>query len=105
VAVVGLGRSGSQDYCPLQCTARRVKASRLQDAIGSTPLASYRRRPDIYPAYPVNATPAFRVVIVLQGPSVGFLPKNISASTQRAGGAMALLCAQVDTGLIQLLGC
>ena len=32
---------GSPDYCSVQCTVHRVKALRLQDAVGRTPLASY----------------------------------------------------------------
>jgi hypothetical protein len=52
---------------------------------------------------PANVT-ALRVDVTLQGPSVGFLPKDISVSALRAGGVLALLCAKVDTDLIQLLG-
>ena len=32
--VIGLGRSGSPDCCPVQCSVRRVKALRLQGAAG-----------------------------------------------------------------------
>jgi hypothetical protein len=38
------------------------------------------------------------------GPSVGFLPSDISARSLRAAGAMALLCAQVDSDVIRQLG-
>jgi len=38
------------------------------------------------------------------GPPHGFLPEDISAHSLRALGAMALLCARVDTNIIQLLG-
>jgi hypothetical protein len=51
-----------------------------------------------------NVTTALRVAVSIQGALGGFLPKDISASALRAGGAMALLCARVDTDLIQLLG-
>ena len=51
-----------------------------------------------------NVTADLRVAIAPQGPTVGFLQKNISARALLARGAMALLCAQVDTFLIQLLG-
>jgi hypothetical protein len=51
-----------------------------------------------------NVATDLRVAVVLQGPTVGFIPKDISASALQAGGAMPLLFAQVDTHLIQLLG-
>jgi len=38
------------------------------------------------------------------GDSVGFTQKEISARSLRAGGAMALLCADVDPDIIRLLG-
>jgi hypothetical protein len=104
--VIGLGRSGSPDCCPVRCIIRRVKALRLQGAVGSTPLASYRLSTSgkWSGVSPANVTSALRVAVTLQGPSVGFLPEDISASALRAGGAMALLCAKVDTDVIQLLG-
>jgi hypothetical protein len=46
---------------------------------------------------------ALLIAVALKGPRVSFLPKGISASALMAGDAMALLCAQVDTYLIQLL--
>ena len=36
--------------------------------------------------------------------TLGIDPKNISARSLRAGGAMALLCARVDTDIIRLVG-
>ena len=38
------------------------------------------------------------------GPALGFLPKHISARSLRAAGAMALLCAHVDSDIIRLIG-
>ena len=37
-------------------------------------------------------------------PDLGFAPKDITARSLRAGGAMALLCGQVDTNLICIVG-
>jgi hypothetical protein len=53
---------------------------------------------------PAHVTSALRVDVTTHGPRVGFLPKDSSASALHADGAMALLCARVDTDLIQLLG-
>lgn len=103
--VIGLGRSGSPACCPVQCTVRRVKALRLDGAVGTTPLASYKLASGRWAGVsPGQVTTALRIAVSIQGPSVGFLPQDISASALRAGGAMALLCARVDTDLIQLLG-
>jgi hypothetical protein len=37
-------------------------------------------------------------------PELGFEPKDVTARSLRAGGAMALLCSRVDTNLIKLVG-
>ena len=38
------------------------------------------------------------------GPQVGFTPEDVSARSMRAGGAMDLLMARVDTDMIRLVG-
>ena len=40
--------------------------------------------------------------MAILGPALGFLPTDISARSLRASGAMALLCAQVDSDVIRL---
>jgi len=45
-----------------------------------------------------------RLAVGLLGPTYGFLPTDISARSLRAAGAMALLCAHVDSDRIRLLG-
>jgi len=104
--VIGLGLSGSRDCCPVKATVRRVKALRASGAIGSTPLAAYRTQQGgrLTAVSAANITEALRIAVAMQGPTVGFLPEDISARALRAGGAMALLCAQVDSDLIRLLG-
>jgi hypothetical protein len=42
--------------------------------------------------------------VLALGPSIGFLPNDITAKSLRTGGAMALLLAQVDTDVIRLIG-
>jgi hypothetical protein len=69
-----------------------------------TPLASYYNqgcRRDIRSA---DITDALRAAARITGDELGIRPEDISASYLRAGGAMALLCAQVDSDLIKLLG-
>ena len=38
------------------------------------------------------------------GLKVGFTPEDVSARSMRAGGAMALLMARVDTDTVRLVG-
>ena len=45
-----------------------------------------------------------RAATTLMGPKVGFMPEDVSTQSLRAGGAMALLMARVDTDTIRLVG-
>jgi hypothetical protein len=53
---------------------------------------------------PTDITASLRTAVIALGPGLGFQPSDISARCLRAAGAMALLCAQVDTDVIRLLG-
>jgi len=103
--VIGLGRSRDPLLCPVLALARRVRHLRQHNAPATTPLATYydnHNRPR--PVKPADITESLRASTAILGPSVGFLPKDISARSLRAAGAMALLCAQVDKDVIRLLG-
>jgi hypothetical protein len=47
---------------------------------------------------------ALHHAIRLIGPEVGLIVADVSARSLRAGGAMTLICAQVDENIIRLLG-
>ena len=49
-------------------------------------------------------TVALRAANTLIGPQVGFTPEDVIARSMRAGGAMALLMARVNTDTIRLMG-
>jgi hypothetical protein len=105
--VIGLGRSGNPVLCPVTAMARRITHLRSHQASPTQPLASYYEvagatRPKLIK--PADITTALRFSTAVIGPTVGFLPADISARSLRAAGAMALLCAQVDTDVIRLLG-
>jgi hypothetical protein len=53
---------------------------------------------------PALITAALRIAVTTIGPALGIHPKDISARSLRSGGAMALLCTEVDTDKIRLLG-
>jgi hypothetical protein len=104
--VIGLGRSGDPHFCPVRAAARRVLHLRTHGAAPTQPLASYfdpqtLRLRRITPAV---LTDLLRTSVAILGPIYGFVPSDISARSLRAAGAMALLCAKVDTDRIRLLG-
>jgi hypothetical protein len=104
--VIGLGRSGDPQFCPVTAAARRLLHLRTAGAPPTQPLASY-----VHPTTlrltrisPAELTSLLRLSTAILGPQFGFLPKDISARSLRAAGAMALLCANVDSDRIRLLG-
>ena len=102
--VIGLARSGDPICCPVLAMTRRIRHLRLHNASNTTPLATYFENNRSHPIKPSDVTAALRSSTILLGPSLGFLPKDISARSLRAAGAMALLCAHVDTDTIRLIG-
>jgi hypothetical protein len=102
--VIGLGRSGNPVLCPVFATTRRITHLRTYHAPPTTPLASHYMSPALTLICPADITTALRCSTAIIGPSVGFLPSDISARSLRAAGAMALLCAHVDSDVIRLLG-
>ena len=104
--VVGLGRSGDPLFCPVAAAARRHLHLRSAAAPATQPIASYRDPVTLHlrRVTPTDLTALLRTSVRLLGPAHGFLPADVSARSLRAAGAMALLCANVDTDRIRLLG-
>jgi hypothetical protein len=103
--VIGLSRSGNPVLCPVAAITRRIAHLRTYHATPTQPLASYYdNSPSVQLIKPADITAALRISTAVIGPTVGFLPTDISARSLRAAGAMALLCAQVDSDVIRLLG-
>ena len=101
---VGHARSGHAGTCPVAALIRRVLHLRAHDAPPTTTLCT---------VYLAARTPKYVTSAVLTAtlrsaaaalPNLGFQPCDISARALRAGGAMALLCGQVDANIIQLVG-
>eukprot|EP00980_Cylindrotheca_fusiformis_P029345 scaffold23366_cov215-Cylindrotheca_fusiformis.AAC.1 len=104
--VIGHGLSGNPSFCPVRAAARRVLHLRTHAALPTTPLAAVW-----HPAStswklltPTDLTTELRLAAGLLGPRLGFLPQHVSARSLRAAGAMALLCANVDSDRIRLIG-
>jgi len=104
--VIGLGHSGNPQFSPAICVARRVILLRQHNAPPNTPLASvYSTQKQCFePIKAPHITAALKLACTVMGPQFGFSPSDISARSLRASGAMALLCAQVDSDVIRLLG-
>jgi hypothetical protein len=104
--VMGLAPSGNPQFSPTICLARRVIHLRQHKASPQTPLASVwqPRSQSFRSIAAADISAALRKVCLFMGPRFGFQATDISARSLRASGAMALLCAQVDSDLIQLLG-
>jgi hypothetical protein len=104
--VIGLGRSGDPQFCPVLALARRVVHLRLAPAPPTQPLASYLDPVDstLRHLTPADITSLLRLSVAILGTTYGFQPQDVSARSLRAAGAMALLCADVDTDRIRLLG-
>jgi hypothetical protein len=102
--VVHHGCSGALLACPVRALVRRVLHLRLHTAELTTPLASYFHAGRRLAVTSADITLSLRTAAIALGPALGFLPGDVSARSLRAGGAMALLCARVDTSIISLLG-
>lgn len=104
--VIGLARSGNPALCPVIAAIRRIAHLRSHNAPGNLPLACYYdgTNPTPHRIAPKQITAALRCSTAVLGPTVGFLPSDISARSLRAAGAMALLCASVDSDIIRLVG-
>ena len=102
--VVGLGHSGDPLLSPPRILARRILHLRSHGAVQTTPLCSYFTAPQWCFIKPKHITVALKAAVAFLGPSLGFLPSDVSARCLRAAGANALLCSNVDTDIIRLLG-
>jgi hypothetical protein len=100
----GLARSGNPSLCFLGSTLRRIRHLRENNAPPDTPLCTYYIEgvPRFVTAN--NITTTLRFSVTALGPNLGFTAKEVSARSLRSAGAMALLCAGVDTSKIKLLG-
>jgi hypothetical protein len=103
--VVGLAHSGNPQFSPTVCIARRVIHLRAHAAPPTTSLASVwcARTNKFKPIKAADIAAALKLGCTFLGPQYGFLPADILARSLRASGAMALLCAHVDTDIIRLL--
>lgn len=103
--IISHALSGDPLVCPCRAIVRRIQHLRLHKQLQSTPLCTYiqHNHPTQITAGDVRDT--LRSALQVLGPStLGIQPKDITARSLRAGGATALLGANIDPNSIQLLG-
>ena len=102
--VIGLARSHHPTVCPVKSIIHRIKHLRLHHAPPTTPISKYFDT-TWHKVMPADITRILRQAVTFLNPTIlGFNPDDIEARSLRAAGAMALLCANVDTDKIRLLG-
>ena len=102
--VVGHARSGHTGTCPVAALIRRVLHLRAHHAPPTTTLCTvYLTATTKRQVTSAILTATLRCSAAAL-PHLGLQPKDISARALRAGGAMALLCGQVDSDIIKLVG-
>jgi hypothetical protein len=102
--LVGLGRSGHPVLCPVLALCNCVRHLRLHNAPLTTPIYYYKDHAIWCPMETSALTAQLRMTATALGATVGISASDISVRSLRSSGAMALLCANVDTDKIRLLG-
>lgn len=101
---IGHARSNDPEACPVRAVIRRLLYLRSLGVPSDTFLCAYQHRSQIKLLGSKTITDFLRQATVILGPSLGFLPSDVSAKSLRAAGAMALLQERVDSNIIQLIG-
>jgi hypothetical protein len=96
------GCSGHSIACPVAAIIRRLKHLCSNNASPLTPLYHVYTPTGTSHVTSILITAAIRVAAA--STTTGFNPSNVNACALCAGGAMALLCAQVDTNIIKMVG-
>jgi hypothetical protein len=102
---IGHGRSGHLHLCPVVALATRFIALRAQGATLDASLNAFRPSPNASFQHisAAHITSRIRAVLHLH-PDPAYTVSDVSVRSTRAGGAMALLCAGIDSNIICLVG-
>jgi hypothetical protein len=101
--LVGQSTSGHPTWCPVHAIIGRIEHLRLNNASPTTPLYAYRTN-SWQSVTTTILTYHLRTTTLALGDRYGVQSTEISIRSLRSSGAMALLCAKVDTDMIRLLG-
>lgn len=100
------GRSGHPLCCPVQAAIRHALHHREHNSKQTALLAAcYNPRTNRQTTIKAkDASHVLKHSTAANRSATGLDPKDVSARSLRAGGAMTLLCGKVDHNLIQMLG-
>ena len=100
-----LGHSCSGDpwACPVRALVRRLYHLRLCGATRATPLCTYYAQGHAH-TVKHNQLAAVLSTAAAALPHLNYLPSEFGPRSLRSGGAMALLCGNIDTDVIKLIG-
>lgn len=102
--LIGLGRSGDQQWCPIIAVIHQVLYLRLHRANPTMPLYSYFDRGQCAHIQSTHLTFHLHATAHVMGAVSGITANDMSVHSLRLWGAMALTCAGVDPDKIYLLG-
>ena len=102
--VIGLACSGDPFVCPVATLVHCILHACTHGIPLDVPLVHYHINGHCHSVLPSDITDALRLAVQTIGPSLGFLETDITTHSLCAAGAMALLCAHVDSDTIHLLG-
>jgi hypothetical protein len=101
--LIGLGRSGNPAFFQVQACANRVCHLRTFNASPTLPLFAFFANA-WQSISSSHLTAELKNAITVLGHTVGLTPSHVSVRSLHSSGAMALLCANIDTYRIRLLG-
>jgi hypothetical protein len=103
--IISHGRSGDAIVCPCRAIVRRVRHLLELQQPPTTPICKYFHNSTPSTSTTTNIRAALRTGLQAVSPNtLGIQPHEIDARSLRAGGATALLCANIAQNTIQLLG-
>jgi hypothetical protein len=103
--LVGLSCSSCPILCPIGALVHYIKHFRHLQAPGTTPIYAYHNVSAWFHVTPALITASLCIAITAIVPDLGFNAEDISARSLHSGGAMALLCMEVDPDKLCLLSC
>ena len=100
---IGHSLSGDPYACPVKALVRRVYHLRCNNAPPDTPLCAYYHCGFKHTVKHQQLATLISIAAAAV-PELNYLPTEFGPRSLRSGGAMALLCGNIDTDVIKLVG-
>ena len=99
------GASRCANLCPKEAIVWRILHLRQYNADPTTPLYSYNKNGRWHSLQSTDICKALKCSAKALFATTNLHPDDVTTHGLCAGGAMALLCAQIDSDIIRLVGC